>query len=353
MWCARKRTILLIMVLFSCVSYTESALGASLSLKTAQQTYKPGDVVLITADLHNNYDKAVDIVLQCLLTSKTKRYPEVPIPVVVSMGESESRVITLFEMNVTQDFPSDQYRVVVNLLIDGTSMGEREITFLVQDTLKEIQFGARLCEDQECMHESRVFIKNKSIYATYDSSVDGVRVDGEIYFNDMSRISSDLPAIFQLGETGSYVLVITAEKEGFKTETRELNFAIIEREYYLAKEVAIDIKPGSNVNSINLSSQGLVPVAILSSSGFDATRILIESLTFAGATVARTGEQQKAMAHREDVNFDGLVDLVVQVPTRNLNLSELQDRYAILRGITGDGELIQGRDKISLVPRLK
>lgn len=40
------------------------------------------------------------------------------------------------------------------------------------------------------------------------------------------------------------------------------------------REVTIDVKPGSFPNSINLASAGSVPLAILSSEGFDATTVL-------------------------------------------------------------------------------
>jgi len=54
--------------------------------------------------------------------------------------------------------------------------------------------------------------------------------------------------------------------------------------------VAIDIKPGSDPNSINLSSAGVVPVAILSSATFDATQVDPASVTLAGARVKLIGK---------------------------------------------------------------
>jgi len=45
-------------------------------------------------------------------------------------------------------------------------------------------------------------------------------------------------------------------------------------------EVEIDIKPGSDPNSINTNSMGLVAVAILSSVSFDATQVDVTTLAF-------------------------------------------------------------------------
>jgi hypothetical protein len=115
--------------------------------------------------------------------------------------------------------------------------------------------------------------------------------------------------------------------------------------------VTIDIKPGSYPNSINLGSHGLIPVAILSSPTFDATHVDAETVVLAGAGVAVRGNGSRYMSHTEDVNVDGLTDLVVQVETENLNPDEFQDGYAILTGATYAGQLFQGSDQISIVPQ--
>lgn len=114
--------------------------------------------------------------------------------------------------------------------------------------------------------------------------------------------------------------------------------------------VEIDIKPGSYPNAINLGSYGIIPVAILSSAEFDATTVDPDTVELAGSGVAVRGKGNKSMAHGEDVNGDGLVDLVVQVSTENLDPGSFQDGYAVLTGKTYDGVPIQGEDEIIIVP---
>ena len=114
--------------------------------------------------------------------------------------------------------------------------------------------------------------------------------------------------------------------------------------------VEIDIKPGSYPNSINLGSHGLIPVAILSSAEFDATTVDPDTVTLSGAGVAVRGKGDKSMAHQEDINGDGRLDLVVQVGTTNLDPDSFQDGYAILTGPTFDGQDIEGEDEITIVP---
>lgn len=113
-------------------------------------------------------------------------------------------------------------------------------------------------------------------------------------------------------------------------------------------EVDIDIKPGTDPNSINLGSHGVVPVAILSSETFDATTVDPLSVTFAGAGVKVKGQGTTMMSF-EDVNGDGRTDMVVQVSTEALALVET-DTEAILQGETLDGIAIRGTDSVRIVP---
>ena len=57
----------------------------------------------------------------------------------------------------------------------------------------------------------------------------------------------------------------------------------------VATGVTVDIKPGTFPNSINLGSNGVVPVAILSTDTFDATTVDPRSVTLAGAKASRQG----------------------------------------------------------------
>lgn len=112
--------------------------------------------------------------------------------------------------------------------------------------------------------------------------------------------------------------------------------------------VCVDIKPGSYPNSINLGSNGTVPVAILSSRTFDATTVNPTTVTLASAPVRLKGKGTP-MASFQDVNGDGLLDLVIHVSTEALQLSET-DTEAILEGTTFAGQSVTGRDTIRVVP---
>lgn len=113
--------------------------------------------------------------------------------------------------------------------------------------------------------------------------------------------------------------------------------------------IDIDIKPGSDPNPINQGSNGLIPVAIFSSPEFDATTVLPETVSLGGAGVAVRGKGTKYMAHEQDVNGDGDIDLIVQVETDGLDQVGANGEVE-LTAETSDGTSIIGYDVIVIVP---
>jgi hypothetical protein len=106
-------------------------------------------------------------------------------------------------------------------------------------------------------------------------------------------------------------------------------------------QVDIDIKPGSYPNSINLRSQGVVPVAVLTTEGFDASTVDPGTVQFADAYPLRWV--------MEDVDHDGDVDLLFHFRTQELNLDR-NSAEATLTGMTFDETPIQGTDTVKIVP---
>lgn len=115
----------------------------------------------------------------------------------------------------------------------------------------------------------------------------------------------------------------------------------------LVPAVSIDIKPGDARNTINLSSRGVTPVAILTTPGFDAASVDPFSVTLAGAPVRPHGRSGAAGA-LEDVDGDGDLDLVVQIETAELELTA-SDTEAVLTALTFDGVAIEARDVVTVI----
>ena len=110
----------------------------------------------------------------------------------------------------------------------------------------------------------------------------------------------------------------------------------------------LDIRPGDNPNSINPRSRGTIPVAILSTADFDAPFQVDES----SLTFGSIGNEDSLdfCAGSEDVNTDGLLDLVCHFDTQATGFQP-GDTAGILMGKTIDGTPIQGGDAVRIVGR--
>lgn len=116
--------------------------------------------------------------------------------------------------------------------------------------------------------------------------------------------------------------------------------------------VAIDVKPGSDTNPVNPRSQGLIPVAVLTTAvadgegaDFDATSIDVSTLRFG----PREAGEAHGHGHATDVDGDGDTDLVVHFHTQDTGIS-CGDTDVALTGATIDGTAFEGTDSITTDP---
>lgn len=92
----------------------------------------------------------------------------------------------------------------------------------------------------------------------------------------------------------------------------------------------IDVKPERDSATINLSSNGVIPVAMLGTDTFDATTVNVQTISFSGASPVRTAF--------EDVNGDGRLDLMLHFRTQDTALRQL---YADT--LAGLDQVVDGR----------
>ena len=111
--------------------------------------------------------------------------------------------------------------------------------------------------------------------------------------------------------------------------------------------VSIDIKPGSSTNPINLKSNGVIPVAILSTATFDATTVDASTVCFGDAEnpSQRDCTEAHGKGHIEDVNGDGRLDMLLHYETQETGIDP-GDTQACLTGKTVGGQPIAGCDSI-------
>ncbi len=115
-------------------------------------------------------------------------------------------------------------------------------------------------------------------------------------------------------------------------------------------QVAIDIKPGSDPNSINCDAEGeTITVAILTNGDFDATAVDHTTVSFEGAgelhVNTKTGELRR---HEEDVDEDGDMDLVLHFRSSDTDLT-CDAADATLKGETFGGTRTEGTDAVRMI----
>jgi hypothetical protein len=120
-----------------------------------------------------------------------------------------------------------------------------------------------------------------------------------------------------------------------------------------ALTVRIDIKPGSFPNSINPSSRGNIPVAILSGPGFNAPNdVDLNTLTF-GRTGTENSLQRRnngtVQCAAERVDGDSISDLVCHFDTPLAGFLP-GDTVGILKAKLKTGTPFSGSDSVRIVP---
>jgi hypothetical protein len=105
------------------------------------------------------------------------------------------------------------------------------------------------------------------------------------------------------------------------------------------RTVQIDVKPGSDPNSINLASNGLIAVAIFTADDFDAAQVDATTVVFAGASAVHST--------LEDVDGDGDLDMVLHFQVQDTTLAYLYEQL-LANDADGDGILDSNRQTTAI-----
>jgi hypothetical protein len=183
---------------------------------------------------------------------------------------------------------------------------------------------------------------NEALLAAGIAKGEGIRIltiaIGEADFNFMKDLASSEADAFVSAAIGDLVEVF-----------KEIAAAIC------PQEVDIDIKPGSDPNSININNNGVVPVAVFTTDDFDATKIDPATVRFGALDALLNGvgaSLEHSGGHFEDVNKDGRLDFVGHFRTQDTGFTT-DDDLGWLLGETIDGVSFAGRDAIRILDRGK
>jgi hypothetical protein len=117
--------------------------------------------------------------------------------------------------------------------------------------------------------------------------------------------------------------------------------------------VSVDIKPGSYPNSINLSSRGLLPVAVLTTDSFDASLFTPEMAHLSDAASMEEGCMGATYVRwtRQDVNADGRLDIVFFFAIQSLDFTTSTTAATLMaHGSYGSDTIhIMGTDTVKII----
>ena len=124
-----------------------------------------------------------------------------------------------------------------------------------------------------------------------------------------------------------------------------------------AINIAVDIKPGSYPNPLNVKSKGVLPVAILGTTAFDVSDVDPDSLMFFNPNAAGVPgySEHPLRSAFEDVDGDGLVDLVSHFNAENLMTicptfePDGTEMELHLVGALIDGTPLEGMDTVRII----
>ena len=114
----------------------------------------------------------------------------------------------------------------------------------------------------------------------------------------------------------------------------------------------IDIKPGSDPNSVNCNNpKEVITVAILSTQDFDATSVDHSTVIFEGAgethLIKKSGGPRR---HEKDADGDGETDLVLHFRLGDSSLT-CASIEATLTGVTFEGQPVEGAGNVRMVAK--
>lgn len=143
---------------------------------------------------------------------------------------------------------------------------------------------------------------------------------------------------------GSFSNDVTVSTDSTESDTTD-NGAGADVEVYLP--VPVDISPGSVDNPVKLGRPGILSVAIITDSGFDATELVIDSACFGDAEdeSQRTCDEVHGQAHYVDADRDKDVDIIFHFRVEDTGI-DLTDTTACLKGMTVDGISFYGCDLV-------
>ncbi|OYT57873.1 MAG: hypothetical protein B6U68_01170, partial [Candidatus Aenigmarchaeota archaeon ex4484_14] len=107
--------------------------------------------------------------------------------------------------------------------------------FSVQ-TLEEFNVVLKVCNSSSCQEQSKIFVQGEDIYLNYSSDVENLEINATLTLPDKTIKEITIPTSIKAEQIGTYILEVTASKDGYKTQTLSTQFGVIEKEAEIREE---------------------------------------------------------------------------------------------------------------------
>jgi hypothetical protein len=219
-----------IVLLVLLLAVTSEAHACELQVESDKAVYRPGDTIVVTAEVRNTRSESVDLAVETTMRDLRGKFPASSLLYRVGLAPNETRRLELFRLLVDERFYSGAYVVSVSLIEGGFRVYEEEIRFSVEGAPEDMQVEVLLCRDPACTERSLVFVRNEKMYIAYRCSVEEVSITADLTFPDNSSRQLMLPANLTVKQAGSYTIRVKASAEGYRNVTLTEYFAVLEKE---------------------------------------------------------------------------------------------------------------------------
>ncbi|MDG0867181.1 DUF642 domain-containing protein [SAR202 cluster bacterium JH702] len=238
------------------------------------------------------------------------------------------------------------YTVVVTVTDDENGVDNDTVTVSVRNVAPVVDpIGNITIDSGETVVLGATF-SDAGVNDVHTASVDWAGSVGSPVVTDTSGSASgslsDSQQFFGLGD--HTVTVTVTDNDGAESDAVTFTVTV------LRAAIDIDVKPGSDVNPLNLNGNGVVPIAVLGSAEFDVST-LISGSVLAGAEGSVVAAPVHG-GHIEDVNGDGFDDYVFHFREWELGVTgDALTRVPVyLTAESTDGVLFGGEDDVRINP---
>ena len=216
---------LIILVLITFFALINSAFAQELDLEIDQNIFRPNDIIIINAKLKNPTYRQLE--LRAFLS--TKEIADFPSMLkTFEINPLENKTITLLNTKVTESFPEGVYILTTSVYTkEFNLLLQKNLTFSVEGTKSLIDIILKSCEDQNCEKMKKIFSAKEKIYLNYRSDTPDLTINALLGYPDTTKHQVSLPFSFLPSQIGTYTLEVTAQKEGYLSTEKTIQFGVI------------------------------------------------------------------------------------------------------------------------------